>query len=196
MLAAGSTSVSISSVNGRRGGCAMVRPFGRRDIAVGWQRRAVELQRDERQPIAVEHQRGRSAGRRIGLQLERRAHRRLRRMQLDVEIDGFDQPIGRPVFGQADGTGFFGAHHVVVGAQWRGVGRDLSRRSGQSYVARSRSRAGIACAQQQRLPGGYHDPLLQFRLSVLHAAPAACRGGSSSAPRRRAWRRRPRSPQA
>ena len=75
----------------------MVRPSGRRDVAVGRQRRAVDLERDERQPVAVEHQRRGGAGLRIGPQLQRRAHRRLRRMQRDVEIDGLDQPVGRAI---------------------------------------------------------------------------------------------------
>jgi hypothetical protein len=87
---------------------------GGREIMVGRDRRAVDLERDERESIAVEHQRGRRPSRGIGLELQRRAHRRPRRMQIDVEIDGFDQPIGRPVFGKADGAGFFGAHHVMV----------------------------------------------------------------------------------
>jgi hypothetical protein len=31
-------------------------------------------------------------------------------MQRNVEIDGFDQPVGRAVILQADGAMFFGAH--------------------------------------------------------------------------------------
>jgi hypothetical protein len=31
-------------------------------------------------------------------------------MQREIEFDGFDEPIGRMIIPQADGTGLFGAH--------------------------------------------------------------------------------------
>ena len=82
---------------------------GRRHIAFRRQRGSVELERGEREPVAVEHQRG-GRGRRVGLERERRADFRLRRMQGDIERNGLHQPVGRAVILQADGLGGIGAH--------------------------------------------------------------------------------------
>ena len=90
----------------------------RRGVAVGGQRLAVELERDQRQPIAVELERRGRAGGGIGLELDRGAHRALRRIELDVEMHGLDQPVGRAIVGKADGAGFFGSHRSW--AHWGG----------------------------------------------------------------------------
>ena len=73
------------------------------------QRFAVERKRAKLQLLAVEHQRRRRA-RGVGLEPELGAHRGRGRMQRHVEIDGFDQPVGRTIILEADGAGFFGAH--------------------------------------------------------------------------------------
>jgi hypothetical protein len=68
-------------------------------------------------------------------------------MQVDVEIDGLDQPIGRPVFGKADGTGFFGAHEArsrwwfSAQRKWDAI---YAPAGGQSHVAGVRTAGGIA----------------------------------------------------
>ena len=76
VLAEGSRTVSISSVNGRCGGCAMVRLSGAATKRSGVERFAVELQRDKLEAVAVEDQRGGGGGLRVGLQPQRRAHPR------------------------------------------------------------------------------------------------------------------------
>ena len=83
---------------------------GRRAYCSAVERCAVELQRHEREAVAVEHQRRRRRGLGIGLQLQHRAHTRRRRVERDVELDGLDQPVGRAIVLEADGSGLFGAH--------------------------------------------------------------------------------------
>ena len=157
-----------------------------RDIAVAGDRRAIDLERDQGEPLAVEHQRGGRAGGGIGLEFQRRAHRRLRRMQLHVEIDGLDQPVGRPVFGKADGARFFGAHHVRVRLPINGWDAIYAPAGGQSHVARSRTASRHSMCSIETLTGeASHDTCIQFRLSVLPAEQRLCRDGSSFAPPRR-----------
>ncbi len=85
----------------------------RRRIAFRRQRGAIELERGEGEAVAVEHQR-RGGRQRVGLELQRRAHLGLRRMQRDIEMHGFHQPVGRAVILQADGLGNVGAHELLI----------------------------------------------------------------------------------
>ena len=129
---------------------------GRTNVVVACDRSAIDLERDQGKAFAVEHQRGGRARGGIGLEFQRRAHRGLRWMQFHVEIDGLDQPVGGTVFGQADGAVFFGAHHVletVTGGGPLQVGRDLGGIVGRATLLASQVRIGIACSQQQRVPG-------------------------------------------
>ena len=104
--------VSISSSNGRFGGCAMVSRSGVATKALRRQRLAVERERAQPQFLAVEHERRRRA-RGVRLELELGADRRRGRIERHVEFDGFDEPIGRAIILQADGPGFFGAHALM-----------------------------------------------------------------------------------
>ena len=90
----------------------------RGDKVLRRQRLAVEQERFQLQLLAVEHERRRRAGA-VGLELEPGANRRRSRMERNIEIDGFDQPVGRAVILQADGAVFFGAHdRLDVGVLW------------------------------------------------------------------------------
>ena len=112
MLAVGSTTVSISSSNGRFGGCAMVSRSGVATKALRRQRLAVERERTSFELLAVEHERRRRAGA-VRLELELGADCRRGRIERHVEIDGLDQPVGRAVILEADGAWFFGAHDAA-----------------------------------------------------------------------------------
>ena len=82
---------------------------GRHQKAVGTGIGAIDPERLEREPFAIEHQRrGRIGG--IGLELQRRAHPGLGRMQREIEGDGLHQPVWRAVVLEADGLGGVGAH--------------------------------------------------------------------------------------
>ena len=84
-------------------------PVGRGDEIFRRQRLAVERERAELQLVAVKDERRRRA-RGIRFDLELGANRRGGRIERHVEVDGFDEPIGRPIVLKADGTRFFGAH--------------------------------------------------------------------------------------
>ena len=86
---------------------------GRHQIAVGAGIGAVDLERREREPVAVEHQRGCRAVR-IGLELQCRAHLGLGRMQREIEGDGLHQPVGLAVVLEPDGLGDVGAHDYLI----------------------------------------------------------------------------------
>ncbi len=86
-------------------------PLRRRGVLIRGQVPAVEPERHQREPVSVERQRRGRAGRRIGLEAHGCAHRRPRRVQRHVEMHGLDQPFRRTIFGEANGTGLFGAHH-------------------------------------------------------------------------------------
>ena len=101
--------VSIASSNGRCGGCAMRQPVRGGDVSIGRERLAVERERRQREPVAVEHQ-GRGRRGRIRPQAQGRAHARRGRMERYIEMDAIDQPVGRTIILKADGTGLFGAH--------------------------------------------------------------------------------------
>ena len=86
---------------------------GRDQVAVGARIGAVDLERLERQPVAVEHQ-GRGRAVRIGLELQRRAHPGLGRVQREIEGDGLHQPVGPAVVLEADGLGDVCAHDYLI----------------------------------------------------------------------------------
>ena len=71
---------------------------------------AVERQRSELEFLAVEHER---RWRSLGVRPDRElgTHRRCGCIERNIERHGFDEPVGRTVIFQADGTRFFGAHH-------------------------------------------------------------------------------------
>ena len=85
-------------------------PVGGRDELFGRKRRAVEFQPPQVQRIAIERERRRGRAVPVGPQRQGRAHPRRGRIELYVEFHRLDQPVGRAVIFQANGTGFFGAH--------------------------------------------------------------------------------------
>jgi hypothetical protein len=85
-------------------------PVGRGEIAVCAQRFVIKRDRNERETVAVEHERSRCPGIGVWLEQKRRAHARRRRVERDVEVDGFHQPIGGAIVGKADRAGFFCTH--------------------------------------------------------------------------------------
>ena len=104
--------VSISSSNGRFGGCAMVSRSGvatKFSAGSGLPSSASERSFNS-SPSSTS---GAGVAGRVRLELELGANRGRRRMQRYVEFDGFDEPIGRAVILEADGAGFFGAHDAA-----------------------------------------------------------------------------------
>ena len=81
----------------------------RRHEGFGRQRLAVERERPELEFLAVEHQRRRRCSA-VRLDAKLGADRGRGRVERNVELDGFDQPVRRAIVSEADGAGFFGAH--------------------------------------------------------------------------------------
>ena len=111
MLAEGSTTVSISSRNGRCGGCAMVSRSGVATNCSGgsaapssFSARSVERRRRRARAGAGAAPFG------LGFSVSVARTRVAVGSSEHVEIDGLDQPVGRAVVLKADGAGLFGAH--------------------------------------------------------------------------------------
>ncbi len=93
----------------------------RRRVGVCRRGRAIDGQSCEFESVAIEQQRCRRGGLRIGPHVEGRAYSCRRRMKRNVEIDGLDQPIGRAIILQADRAGLLGAHSVFFFLAFRTV---------------------------------------------------------------------------
>ena len=184
MLADGSTIVSISSRNGRCGGCAMVSRSPVATYCPAGKRRAVELQRGQLELLAVEHERRGAALVGIGLQRQRRADPRRGRVERDVEFDRLHQPVGRAIIGKADGAGFLGAH-FSLGLGEGGEGRFYSytRNSPPALIA-----SQAACTHCMGATNKFGRNMMMKRRSFL-----ACRSGARSRRFSRPHRRRRRT---
>ena len=108
-MAAGLTTVSISSSNGAVRRLRDGEPFRRGEKAFVGEWLAVELERAQREFFAVEDE-GRWHAHAVRLELEFGPDDGCGRIERYVEVDGIDQPIGRAVILKADGAWFFGAH--------------------------------------------------------------------------------------
>jgi hypothetical protein len=85
-------------------------PVGRGNELFGRKRGTVEFQRPQFQRIAVEHERRRRGSVPVGSKGQGCPHQRRHGIERDVEFHGFDEPVGRAVILETNGTGFFGAH--------------------------------------------------------------------------------------
>ena len=84
------------------------------DVLFRRQGGAVERERFEHEPIAVEHEGRRRRAVGTGLERQRGAHPRGLGVERNVEFHGLDQPVRRAVILQADGAGLFGAHILTL----------------------------------------------------------------------------------
>ena len=101
MLVSGEIRVSTSSVEGVRYVGQDQAALGRKLIAIGAERLAVERQRDQGEFLAIEMQRCGAVGAlRVAPDPQARFDPRIAVSQLKDEIDGVDQKVGRPVFGE------------------------------------------------------------------------------------------------
>ena len=147
VLAVGSSSVSMVSVKGRRGGsrsvsdCGVaVKPGAGKACPSSGDRKQLEL-------VAVEHERRIRAARRVGPQGEAGGHPRPRRVQADVEIDPVDQEIARAVILEADDWGV--SVRMSRSKPWVGPAKAMAGRYGRRRRSRQRP---ARCGRSERFP--------------------------------------------
>jgi hypothetical protein len=78
------------------------------------ERAPVDRQRERLEPLPRQHERGGIADHRcVAVDREPRAHQRLVLAQVEVEIDGFDPIVGRPIVAAIDDLRLLGAHFAL-----------------------------------------------------------------------------------
>ena len=92
----------------------MVKAVGGDEICLNVELDAVERDALGNKPVAVERQIGAAAPLRIGADQQPGHDARRMRVKHDVEFDRIDQVIRRPIIGETDRLGEFGAHQGLA----------------------------------------------------------------------------------